>query len=364
MGIHPETIRKAAVGLRWADEEGLIADEPPLFDEIKPKKSIEKKREEAKQQETDMMLSVIQMRDERRALNANIRYLARAARDRAYMMDRLNEIGQARYRPSQRMLKPQNEAQVLAATFADPHFGAHIRGYHGEQYDTNVAAQRMKAYVENIIEYAQQHMLKDIHLIVLGDLISGMIHKTVQVTNRENVIDQVMTAGELMADFIFELSQEFNSVTVTTVPGNHSRIDRKEDALNGDRLDKVVMWYAKGTLGHVDNIQWNDSGDTMTEFTMAGRKYVAVHGDYDAFSDAGCGRLINYLGYRPDGIFSAHMHKSAITSCGDVAMIQSGSFVGSGDEHTERGRLRGGASQILCIASAYGIEEVKIVKLS
>lgn len=372
--MHPDTLRKAAVGLKWADEAGII-----YMDFDKEKQAMEEKvrtaqsvYNDSEKERISAEIARIQMRDERTAMNAFMRAQARECRDRAYMMEQMGRIGESRYVSVKEVAREDNDysnvfnekdSHTIIATFADSHFGLSFEGFGGAAYNTDIAKQRVRAYAHNIYLEAQRTGCNEVHLVVLGDLISGMIHKTVQIANRENVADQVMIAGETMADFIFDLSETFDKVSVTHVPGNHSRMDKKEDSLNGDRLDKVVMWYAQGTLKHIDNIYWHSCGDTISEFEIDGKKYIAVHGDYDNFSEAGVARLVSYVGYKPEAIFTAHRHTPAMIRFNDTYMIQSGSFVGSGDEYTERGRLGGGANQILCTVGTCGIGSIRIVNL-
>lgn len=365
MGYHPDTLRKASVGLKWADEAGvLVMDAKQMMDDVQAvRDQADQSLEAAESKRLETELSMLQIRDERTAMRASLRFQARESRDRDYMIEQLERIGTARYIPTKEYVEREERDQnkTLVLTFADPHFGAYFDGYHGEHYDMDVARRRILAYCSIAVMHAEWERIHNAHVVVLGDLISGMIHKTIQVTNRENVVDQVMIAGEIMSDFLYELSEAFDNVSVTFVPGNHSRLDRKEDSLNGDRLDKVVMWYARGVLKHVGNIHWTESGDTISEFSINGHRYVAVHGDYDSFSENGLARLVSFVGYKPTAVFTAHKHAPAFMMFNDVYMIQSGSFVGSGDEYTERCRLCGRGSQLLCVADDKGIDSMKIV---
>ena len=51
-------------------------------------------------------------------------------------------------------------------------------------------------YLSEIIEIQKTHIAENCVCLLLGDLISGSIHKTISVTNKENVIEQVKLACE------------------------------------------------------------------------------------------------------------------------------------------------------------------------
>ena len=61
------------------------------------------------------------------------------------------------------------------------------------------------------------HCIKDTHgcssayVVLLGDLVSGNIHQTVQLQNRENIIEQAQAAAELISFFVYELSLYFDA---------------------------------------------------------------------------------------------------------------------------------------------------------
>ena len=89
---------------------------------------------------------------------------------------------------------------------------------------------------------------------------------------------------------------------------------------------------------------------------MCKQRYVAVHGDYDDFSDSGCMKLVSYLGYKPKAVFYAHRHTVGMREYNGVTQVQSGSMCGSGDDLTERKRLVGDPSLSVCVINEDGIE--------
>ena len=188
-------------------------------------------------------------------------------------------------------------------------------------------------------------------------MISNSIHKTIAITNRENVIEQIILASEMISSFIAELSKHFNRVNVVSVVGNHSRIDRKEDALKDERLDSLIEWYAKAKLDSIENVNFIESFDnTMSIFCVRDRHYVSVHGDYDKFDINGVARLSMMIGFIPYCILFGHKHFPATSEVNGVKLIQAGSIPGSGDDHTIELRLSGRPSQTVLICSESGIE--------
>ena len=59
--------------------------------------------------------------------------------------------------------------------------------------------------MNEVIAIQKVHNCENCYISLQGDMISGNIHKTIQVTNRENVIEQIKIASELIGS---EFSQK------------------------------------------------------------------------------------------------------------------------------------------------------------
>lgn len=358
LDIHPDTLRKGCLALKWADEAGMLHTDPMPITGMLP--ADETETDEARGLLEDAQLLLWQARDERNAMNAQRRVEARKERNLQMLEDELKQIGKKRYEPWYRpdVLREQGDTE-LVIMLNDIHYGSMLYRPGGEY-------NRVQTYVMEIAKMAKRHNASEASVFLMGDLVSGMIHRSIQVTNRENVISQVMGAAELVADFLYEMESLFEHVRVYSVPGNHSRIDKKNDALIDDRLDDLVWWYANGVLRDHPRISFVESNPTMVQASVfrGMHRVVAVHGDYDEFTDAGCAKLVSYLGYSPTAILYAHKHTAAMREYNGVVQIQSGAMCGSGDDLTTRLRLKGIPSQSVTVMGEKGVEAVYNVKLS
>lgn len=365
LGIHPDTLRKGCLALKWADEAGMLHTEPvPMTGMVDCGSAMTHEAadmmNDARGIMEDAQMLLWQARDERNAMNAQRRVEARKERNLEILQQKLEEIGRKRYPGWVKydQLREQSEAE-LVIMLNDVHYGSMLYRPGGEY-------NRMQTYVMEIAKIAKRHNAHDASVFLMGDLISGMIHRSIQVTNRENVIAQVMGAAEMITDFLHELNGIFDHVKVYSVPGNHSRIDKKDDALIDDRLDDLVWWYANGVLQKREGIEFVESNPTMCSAGVhkGMHRVIAVHGDYDDFTDAGCAKLVSYLGYSPTAILYAHKHTAAMREYNGVVQIQSGAMCGSGDDFTNRLRLKGIPSQSIAVMGDKGVEAVYNVKLS
>jgi hypothetical protein len=239
---------------------------------------------------------------------------------------------------------------------SDWHIGQCFRSIWGE-YNTDIAKCRINQLLNEVIAIQKVHNCENCYISLQGDMISGNIHKTIQVTNRENVIEQIKMASELISSFCYEVSKVFKNVFMSSVVGNHSRMDRKDDSLHDERLDDIISWGVELSLKHIDNfhVLKNNLDNGIAKMNIRNKIYITVHGDYDKFTNTGVSNLCMHLGFIPYAIAYGHLHTCAIDETNGVKMIRSGSLAGSGDDYTIEKRLCGKPSQMVCICNDKGV---------
>ena len=313
----------------------------------------------SQQGDEDFKKEKIKLRDERTESNRGIRIEARVEDKLDYFEKIIANQGKIDYKPlkpAERELIKTKSDNDLVIMLSDLHIGQTFASAWG-RYNLEVAKDRMNQYLNKIIEIKDRHNSENCFVTLQGDMISNSIHKTIAITNRENVIEQVISASEIITAFLAELSKIFNNVTVVSVVGNHSRIDKKEDALKDERLDTLIEWYAKSKLENFENIEFIEPYDnTFNCFVVRNKHYFVVHGDYDKFDMAGVAKLSMMAGYFPYCILFGHRHFPATTEINGIKLVQSGSFPGAGDDHTIELRLSGKPSQTVLVCNEDGIE--------
>ena len=307
----------------------------------------------------------VQFRDERAAWNRQNTIDARVNQKLDYLESVLKESGERIYTPSPVEVCVGNSDNDLLVILSDLHIGAAFSSEWGE-YNSDIATRRLNQYIREIVKIAERHNSENCFVSIQGDLISGNIHKSIQVTNRENVIDQIKIAANLITDFCFELSNYFKKVTITNVSGNHSRIDKKEDAIHSERLDDLIGWIVKNSLSHINKITFkeNNLDIGIASIDIRGKEYIAVHGDYDSYSSSGVSNLCMMIHRIPYAILYGHLHHCSVDEVNGVKMVRGGSLAGSGDAFTIEKRLSGKPSQMVCVCSSAGIEAYYPVELN
>lgn len=293
--------------------------------------------------------------DERLDINRRLREESRLETTIEKFEEMLSNVATNRYVTySPTVLNSKNDMIVC---LSDLHIGATYYGFDGT-YDSLIAKDRLEKYLSEIIEIQKTHIAENCVCLLLGDLISGSIHKTISVTNKENVIEQVKLACEYISDFVYELGKHFKTVELRGVSGNHSRLEDKENALLGERLDTLIIWFIKSMLKNIKNISVidEDIDDTLSTFFVRDRLYFGVHGDFDTTSDTSISKLVLWTKMTPYCVICGHKHYPAMTDVSGIKVVQSGSLGGSGDEYTRQKRLTGKPSQTILIVNNQGIK--------
>jgi hypothetical protein len=334
-----------------------------VFDSIKDKYFDNEQLNKMEQKKQEIIKERFRLNDERTAYNRALRNDARLETRLDILEQKITDFGKINF-PDSNYSDNNTADNDLLVLLSDLHIGQTFKSFNGE-YNTKIAQIRMGQYVNKIIEIGKKNNSDKCYVSLQGDLISNSIHKSIAITNQENVIQQIKFASELITAFIYELSHHFNRVIVTSVSGNHSRLDKKEDALKDERLDDLVIWYMDAALNDVKNIDiiTNNPDTTFAVMDIRGKKYVNVHGDYDAFSKNGVASLSMMLGYFPYAITFGHLHTCAMSDEGGIKIIRGGSLAGSGDDYTIEKRLTGKASQMVCVCTDKGVESYNIIEL-
>ena len=219
--------------------------------------------------------------------------------------------------------------------------------------------------MDEILDIAKANNIKKAYCFMLGDNISNALHKTIEVSNKENVIDQLKLSIEYISSFCYELTKHFEHVYLASASGNHTRLQAKDLAQHSERLDAFIAWDVCRTLQHIENFHsllHRNLDDGIADVNIDGKTYLLIHGDYDTPTKAGYLNLSNIIGFFPDYICCGHKHFCFYSQ--ESRFIQSGSLASSGDDFCIEKRLSGKASQMVCIVDKTGVRSVCPITLS
>ena len=294
--------------------------------------------------------------DQRIAYNQLIRGRARQEEINEIIKQEIKTGNLMKLQPKLEQKVFQFSEDVMLINLHDLHYGASFTNY-WNTYNPEICKKRLEEYLIEIINIQKIHNCSSCVVACNGDLISGNIHESIKVTNKENVIKQLIGVSELIAQFLSELSKIFGVVKFASVAGNHSRIEKKEDAIKGERLDDIVPWWLEARLQNFSNIKFDyceKIDDTIYLINIKNKIYCGVHGDYD-YSDKKILDLKTMINKDIYGVLTGHLHHNKIDSIQGIKLIMSGSLQGVDDFCVSK-RIFGRPEQLVCICNEKGLK--------
>ena len=296
-------------------------------------------------------------RDERNAWQRQNREMARLTAD----LDRLEEYikdtkaGLFRVEPP----RIKTTEHTLLIILSDWHIGLSFKNRFGT-FDTKTAAKRLQDFIEQIQAIQKQYKCERAVVVGVGDLVNGNIRRSVQLQNRENLVEQTKTAAELLANFCQALCKIFPAVTLTGCAGNHTRLfESKENSLRDERLDNLIYWIAGKCLSENSHFEYVEPQDaTYTSIKIYGKEVIGVHGDFDGFSRSGAQRIVSMTKRFPYAVCYGHFHSPAFSESDGILLIRGGCLCGTGDDYTVQKRLSGKPSQTAALFDRKGLKSI------
>lgn len=294
--------------------------------------------------------------DQRNAYNKLLRDRARQEEINDILKEALAKGELPKLNSSKSILSYNDSNDVMLINLHDIHYGANIKNYWNE-YNSEICKQRLELYLAEIASIQHLHKCRKCVVAVNGDCISGNIHQSIAITNKENVIQQIMGVSELLAQFLTELTNYFEEIEFATVAGNHSRMGKKDEVLKDERLDILVKWYLQARLQNINKISFQDCQEidtTMYLIDICGKLYCGTHGDYDG----NVNKVVDIQAMLHKNIYAllcGHLHHNKIDSTQGIKLIMSGSMMGMDDYCVEK-RIYGEPEQLVCIVNENGLK--------
>ena len=243
-----------------------------------------------------------------------------------------------------------NEEAVLC--LSDWHYGQ-VSNNIWNEYNTGICIERVSKLFDKVFNALQEHNIRTLHVVLLGDFVNGAIHVGSRVASEEDTCEQLMHVSEILANFINSLSVCVDNVNVYSTYGNHARtIQNKNDSIHADNMERVIPWWLRQRLQK--NVKVNVVDSEFYEFiyfNVCGYNIVCTHGDLDKFKDIGV--TINSLfskkyGKTIDYTFSGDKHHLESFEQFGIESSLVGSLCGT-DEYANNKRLYSYPMQTLCI---------------
>ena len=217
----------------------------------------------------------------------------------------------------------------LIVHLTDIHTGIEIDNFKN-QFNEEILKQRLQYYVEQIIAIQGTHQSENCYIII-GEVLSGIIHNELRIQNNMDMMQQFKYVCELITQMILALRPHFDNIYVYVTEGNHSRISpKKEDSLKGENMDILVPFYLQARFMQAEDIHIYENSDPIeiARFRVRGHLVMAAHGDRDTVENV-VQNWTMMFGEKPDLVYLGHRHTNAMKTVYDTKVIQSGCVSGS-----------------------------------
>lgn len=336
--MSPETLRKSFTGGRYGGyrvakfyqdkiETGILSSEE--IENIKSAKDILYKER-------------VRLQDARREYNKLLRHEARYENLVDVLKEAVENVQPFEYTKHEYKYATNIHAALL---LSDLHYGLKIDNVLNE-YNIDICKERMKLLLDKVIYFCQLNRVEVLHVNLLGDIISGLIHLSARVANEEDVITQTIEVGEMLARFIHELNQWIPQVKVYGCTGNHSRVTAdKKTNVPAENFERLIFEYIRL---RVPGIKVSLNGlENWVSYKIKDKLVFATHGDKDTVQNVKM-HSVNLLKQVPDVIYLGHIHHMNLRDDNGTEIVTNGSIC-SVDEYAMGNRLNTEPYQILQI---------------
>lgn len=345
LNIHYDTLRKATQTIfggafvsEYFKSKSASYDSDSYLHELRlEKQEVQKERQK--------------MFDERTELKRNLRQQARRESFIDLVKREIEKIPAIGLEyDNQLLIESDND---LICHLTDIHAGIGIDNYFNK-FNTSILKQRLASYLDQLFSIQFRHHSENCYLVI-GEIMSGLIHESLRIENNENVIEQFIIVSKLISEMICEIAAHFNNVYVYITPGNHSRVVANKDfSLKGENFDVLLPHYLKASLQNYQNvhIERNVKDCDIAMFTVRNSRVFAAHGDKDN-PDSVVQKYTMMFSVKPDIILLGHRHTNGMSTVYDTKVIQSGCVSGS-DNYCLDKRLKNRPEQTISVVDDNG----------
>lgn len=260
----------------------------------------------------------------------------------------------------------ENREAILV--LSDWHFGLTTDNI-WNQYNIEIADKRIQKLINEASLKIQENGVSRLHIVLLGDIVSGEIHTSIRVANSENVVDQLMMVSERIAELVAQLSDLVEFTEIHSTWGNHARVTASyKDAIHGCNLERLIPFWLEQRFKDRDDVYVNDNNAyELVSVEALGHDIGATHGDLDGSKTNPMLTLpVLYeknFGRKPKIIITAHLHHVFCDETMDIIHIGVGALCGS-DEYAKDKRLFSKPSQTMLIIDNDGLDSIHNIDLS
>ena len=289
------------------------------------------------EQELKIKKEKVKLNDLKAQLNKKVREFARKENLVEILEEKLKELDM-----QPRVINDEYKQRVtsnrdMVCLISDIHYGIKTTNAL-TPYDSDICKQKMNYLIDKTIKFSLENDVDKLYLMILGDEISGLIHTTTRLEQREDVISQVIDVSELLYESIIKLANNLPFVVVGLAQGNHSRVMAdKKDSLEQENFTRLVKEFLKLRLANISNVLLleNEFDEAIIEVNIRGYNVIGLHGQNDSLNNIS--RLTEMFDKKIDYVCFGHYHNSREFESNRTEVIVNGCF--SGDDYSKKMRF-------------------------
>ncbi len=224
----------------------------------------------------------------------------------------------------------KNNTREGVLTISDVHYGIVVDN-ELNVYSPSVCIESFEKLYNKTLENIKMYNLSKLHILLAGDLVSGIIHTNLRLQQGEDVIKQIKGVAGILANFIGNMSKVID-IEVHYTTGNHSRVmqDKKQN-LSSENFEHLIPWYITAKTG----IKIMENNSDVVVFNVCGYNIASLHG-HQTTPQKSYEYIIKRTQKIPDAILIAHYHNDSRIDSG-CPVITNGSMVGVDEYALESG---------------------------
>ena len=289
------------------------------------------------EQELKIKKEKVKLNDLKAQLNKKVREFARKENLSEILEEKIKELDM-----QPRVINDEYKQRVtsnrdMVCLISDIHYGIKTTNAL-TPYDSDICKQKMNYLIDKTIKFSLENDVDKLYVMILGDEISGLIHNTTRLEQREDVISQVIDVSELLYESIMKLANNLPFVVVGLAQGNHSRVMAdKKDSLEHENFTRLIKEFLKLRLANVSNVLLleNKFDESIIEVNIRGYNVIGLHGQNDSLNNVS--KLIEMFDKKIDYVCFGHYHNAKEFENNKTDVIVNGCF--SGDDYSKRLRL-------------------------
>lgn len=287
--------------------------------------------------ELEIKKEKVKLQDMRTLVNKQVRELSRKENLGEVLEKKLTELEMQPKIINDEYKNRVTSNRDMVCLISDIHYGIKTTNALSP-YDSDICKLKMNYLIDKTIKFSLENDVDKLYVMILGDEISGLIHNTTRLEQREDVISQVIEVSELLYESIVKLANNLPYVIVGLAQGNHSRVMAdKKDSLEHENFTRLIKEFLRLRLANISNVLLleNVFDEAIIELNIRGYNVIGLHGQNDSLNNLD--RLIEMFDKKIDYVCLGHYHQSKEFETNKTEIIVNGCF--SGDDYSKRLRL-------------------------